>query len=98
MTARADVLIVGAGQGGAHAAMGLRSQKFAGSILVLGDDPNLPYERPALSKEYLAGEKAFEKLLLRPATAWAERNVEFRLGKRVTAVDAAAHTVTTTDG
>lgn len=93
-----DVIIVGAGQGGAHAAMGLRTQKFPGSILVLGDDPNLPYERPALSKEYLAGEKAFEKLLLRPATAWAERNVEFKLGARVAKVDPAAHTVTTTAG
>lgn len=98
MTERADVVIVGAGQGGAHAAMGLRSQKFEGSVLVIGEDPNLPYERPALSKEYLAGEKAFEKLLLRPATAWEERKIEFRLGARVVAVDPAAHTVTTSDG
>lgn len=95
---RADVVIVGAGQGGAHAAMGLRSQKFEGSILVIGEDPNLPYERPALSKEYLAGEKAFEKLLLRPAAAWEERKIEYRLGTRVTAVDPVAHTVTTSDG
>lgn len=98
MSERADVVIVGAGQGGAHAALGLRAQKFTGSILVIGDDPELPYERPALSKEYLAGEKAFEKLLLRPATAWAERHVDFRLGTRVTAVDPVLHTVTTSDG
>lgn len=98
MTDRADVVIVGAGQGGAQAAIALRQQKFAGSILVLGAEPELPYERPALSKEYLAGEKAFEKMLLRPATFWAERNVTFRVGTRVTRVDVAQHSVAAADG
>jgi 3-phenylpropionate/trans-cinnamate dioxygenase ferredoxin reductase subunit len=98
MTERADVVIVGAGQGGAQAAMSLRQQKFEGSILLLGAEPDLPYERPALSKEYLAGEKAFEKLYLRPASFWAERRVEVRTGARVTEMDAAAHTVRTADG
>jgi len=92
------VLIVGAGQGGAQAAIALRQQKHAGSILVLGAEPELPYERPALSKEYLAGEKAFEKMLLRPATFWAERGVEIRLGRRVVEVDATRHEVRTEDG
>lgn len=98
MTDRVEVLIVGAGQGGAQTAIVLRQQKFAGSVVVLGDEPNLPYERPALSKEYLAGDKAFEKLLLRPASFWEERNVSFRLGERVTEVDAVAHRVTTAAG
>jgi 3-phenylpropionate/trans-cinnamate dioxygenase ferredoxin reductase component len=93
MANRVDVLIVGAGQGGAQAAIVLRQQKFAGSILVVGDEPDLPYERPALSKEYLAGERAFEKMLLRPASFWAERNVTMRLGARVESVDAAKHEV-----
>ena len=48
MTHRADVVIVGAGQGGAHTAISLRQQKFAGSILMIGKEPVLPYERPAL--------------------------------------------------
>lgn len=98
MSERADVVIVGAGQGGAQAAMALRQQKYGGSILVLGAEPELPYERPALSKEYLAGDKAFEKMLLRQATFWTEKNVEVRTGKRVTEVDAAAHTLRTEDG
>lgn len=98
MTERADVVIVGAGQGGAQAAIALRQQKLAGSILVLGAEPELPYERPALSKEYLAGEKAFEKMLLRPPAFWAERNVELRLGRRVVEVDAERHEVRTEDG
>ncbi|MBX3227447.1 MAG: FAD-dependent oxidoreductase [Labilithrix sp.] len=93
-----DVVIVGAGQGGGVTAISLRQQKLEGSILLVGAEPELPYERPALSKEYLAGEKAFEKLLLRPASAWAERNIETRLGTRVVAVDPVAHTVTTADG
>ncbi len=88
MSDRADVVVVGAGQGGAQVAMALRQLKFAGSIVVVGAEPELPYERPALSKEYLAGDKAFEKMLLRPASFWAERQVEMRLGKRVVKVEA----------
>jgi 3-phenylpropionate/trans-cinnamate dioxygenase ferredoxin reductase subunit len=98
MTERVDVLIVGAGQGGAQTAIVLRQQKFAGSILVLGEETVLPYERPALSKEYLAGEKAFDKLLLRPRSFWDERRVELRLGQRVVEVDAKGHRVQTLDG
>lgn len=98
MTPRADVVIVGAGQGGAHTAMALRQQKFAGSVLMIGAEPFLPYERPALSKEYLAGDKAFDALLLRPASYWEERKIEVRLGARVVAVDAGAHEVRLSDG
>ncbi len=65
-----DVLIVGAGHGGAQAAIALRQNKFAGSIAMIGDEPELPYERPPLSKEYLAGDKAFERILIRPAAFW----------------------------
>lgn len=80
------------------AAIALRQLKFEGSLLMIGAEPDLPYERPALSKEYLAGDKAFEKLLLRPASAWEERKVETKLGARVVSVDPAAHMVTTDDG
>jgi 3-phenylpropionate/trans-cinnamate dioxygenase ferredoxin reductase subunit len=98
MSERADVVIVGAGQGGAQTAIALRQQKHGGSILVLGAEPELPYERPALSKEYLAGEKKFERLLLRPATFWAERNVEVRVGTRIVEVDPERHVVRAADG
>ena len=98
MNPRADVVIVGAGQGGAHTAMALRQQKYAGSILVVGAEPFLPYERPALSKEYLAGDRTFDALLLRAASYWEERKVEVRLGQRVVAVDAVAHEVKLADG
>ena len=93
-----DVVIVGAGHGGAQAAIALRQAKFEGSIAVVGAEPELPYERPPLSKEYLAGDKAFDRILIRPAAFWQERAVDMLLGREVTAVDPAAHIVTTADG
>jgi 3-phenylpropionate/trans-cinnamate dioxygenase ferredoxin reductase subunit len=93
-----DVLIVGGGHGGAQAALSLVQAGFTGSIAILGDEPELPYDRPPLSKEYLAGEKPFERMLLRPAALWAERGIKMLLGKTVTAVDAAAHRATCADG
>ena len=93
-----DVVIVGAGHGGAQVAIMLRTQKFAGTIAIIGEEPELPYERPPLSKEYFAGEKEFERIQLRPAKYWDEREVTMLLGKRVASVDPGAHTVTTDGG
>jgi 3-phenylpropionate/trans-cinnamate dioxygenase ferredoxin reductase subunit len=93
-----DVLIVGAGHGGAQVAIMLRTQKFEGTIAIIGDEPELPYERPPLSKEYLAGEKDFERIQLRPAKYWDEREVKMLLGKRVVSVDPIDHAVTTEGG
>ncbi|WP_277969710.1 NAD(P)/FAD-dependent oxidoreductase [Sphingomonas echinoides] len=93
-----DVLIVGAGHGGAQAAVSLRLAKFEGSIAVLGDEPELPYERPPLSKEYLSGDKSFERILIRQPKFWEERHVVMLLGQRVVRVDAEAHSVALTDG
>ncbi|WP_326523523.1 NAD(P)/FAD-dependent oxidoreductase [Sphingomonas sp.] len=95
MADRYDVMIVGGGHGGAQAAVALRQRGFAGSIAILGDEHELPYDRPPLSKEYLLGDKPFERMLLRPAAFWEERNVAILLGRRVTAVDPAARTVST---
>ena len=75
----ADIVIVGTGHGGAQAGLALRQHGFAGSILMVGRDSVPPYERPPLSKEYLAGEKPFERLLIRPPSFWAERNVDLLL-------------------
>ncbi|MGQ0660142.1 NAD(P)/FAD-dependent oxidoreductase [Sphingosinicella sp.] len=98
MTRRFDVLIVGGGHGGAQAAIALRQHGFAGSVAILTDEPHPPYERPPLSKDYLAGEKAFERLLIRPEAFWAERRVELLPGELAIAVDPAAKTVTTASG
>jgi len=93
-----DVVIVGAGHGGAQAAIALRAAKFAGSIAMIGNEPEPPYERPPLSKDYLSGDKPFERILIRPPAFWGERDVAMRLGRRVVRVDPQAHTVTTGDG
>ena len=93
-----DVLIVGAGQAGAQAAISLRQGGFAGTIALVGDEPDPPYERPPLSKDYLAGEKEAERLLLRPRDFWSQRDVTLRLGERVATVEATAHQVKTDAG
>lgn len=98
MTDRYDALIVGGGHAGAQAAVALRQRKFAGSIAIVGDELDPPYERPPLSKEYLARDKEFERILIRPRSFWAERNITLRLGRRVTEVVPDAHAVVLDDG
>jgi 3-phenylpropionate/trans-cinnamate dioxygenase ferredoxin reductase subunit len=93
-----DVLIVGGGHGGAQCAIALRQQGYAGSVAIVGEEPDLPYERPPLSKDYLAGERPFERLLIRPLAFWDERAVAMRLGRRVEAIDADAHEAVLSDG
>jgi 3-phenylpropionate/trans-cinnamate dioxygenase ferredoxin reductase subunit len=94
---RADIVIVGAGHGGAAAAAALRQNGFEGSVLMIGREPDLPYERPPLSKEYLARDKDFERLLIRPAHFWQERRIAMALGVEVVSVDAVAKVVRRSD-
>ncbi|MBT0670028.1 oxidoreductase [Novosphingobium profundi] len=95
---QSDVVIVGAGHGGAQCAIALRQNGFEGTITVIGREPEYPYERPPLSKEYFAREKTFDRLYIRPPTFWAEKGVTFRLGCEVTKVDPAARELTLSDG
>jgi 3-phenylpropionate/trans-cinnamate dioxygenase ferredoxin reductase subunit len=93
-----DIVIVGAGHGGAQTAIALRHLKFEGTIALIGNETEPPYERPPLSKEYLAGEKPFERILIRPLAFWTEREVSLLNGREVVAVDAKARTITCADG
>jgi 3-phenylpropionate/trans-cinnamate dioxygenase ferredoxin reductase component len=93
-----DVLIVGSGHGGAQAAIALRQLGFAGSIAVAGAEPDPPYERPPLSKDYLAGEKPFERILIRPPSFWTERGVVLLPGRTVVEVEPDARQVRCADG
>ena len=93
-----DVVIVGGGHGGAQAAIALRGAGFTGSVAIVGRETDLPYERPPLSKEYLAQERPFERLHIRPAAYWQDKQIAMLLGRTVTAVDPAAHAVTCADG
>lgn len=94
----ADVLIVGTGHAGAQAAIALRQQGYAGSVLMVGRDAEPPYERPPLSKDYLAGEKPFQRLYIRPPEFWSENSIELLLGTEVAAVDSTSKIATLRDG
>ncbi len=93
-----DVLIVGAGHGGAQVALALRQNGFEGTVGLLGNEIDPPYERPPLSKEYLAGDKPFDRLLIRPAAFWHERAIALLPGHHVDAVDPAARCGRTSAG
>ncbi len=94
----ADVVIVGAGHGGAQCAIALRQNGFEGSIAMIGRESEPPYERPPLSKEYFAREKTFDRLYIRPPQFWEEKGVDLKLGIEVTAIDPAAKQLTLSDG
>ncbi|GGD61326.1 NAD(P)/FAD-dependent oxidoreductase [Croceicoccus mobilis] len=95
---QADVIIVGAGHGGAAAALALRQQGFEGSIALIGREKEPPYERPPLSKEYLAREKEFERLYIRPPHFWEEKDVQLILGTSVTEIEPMGKTVKLSNG
>jgi 3-phenylpropionate/trans-cinnamate dioxygenase ferredoxin reductase component len=92
------VIIVGAGHGGAQAAIALRQNGYAGAITIIGREPEIPYERPPLSKEYLSGEKAFERIQIRPAAFWGDKGVEMMLEEEAVSVDPVEHGVTLASG
>jgi 3-phenylpropionate/trans-cinnamate dioxygenase ferredoxin reductase subunit len=95
----ARVLIVGGGHAGAQTAIGLANNPtFTGSITIVTDEAELPYERPPLSKDYLAGAKSFERLLLRAPTFWRERNIRILTRQRIVRVDADAKVATASEG
>jgi 3-phenylpropionate/trans-cinnamate dioxygenase ferredoxin reductase component len=77
------VLIVGAGLAGARAAETLRAQGYDGRVVLIGEEPVPPYERPALSKEFLLGERDEGALLLRKDSYWDDRGIELRLATRI---------------
>ena len=92
------VVIVGASLAGATTAFALRDRGFDGEIVLVGAETELPYERPALSKSYLAGETPLDKLLVRPADAYDEHRITLRLGHAATALDTERRTVTLDSG
>jgi 3-phenylpropionate/trans-cinnamate dioxygenase ferredoxin reductase subunit len=94
----ATFVIVGAGLAGAKAAEALRDQGFDGRIVLLGDEPHRPYERPPLSKDYLTGKSEREQVFVHPAAWYGEHLVDLRAGRAVSAIDRAARQVTLADG
>lgn len=93
MSDRRVFVIVGGGPCAASAAATLRSSGFDGRVVVIADEPVVPYERPPLSKEYLTGSVDGAELSVRPSSWYDEHDVELRLGARAEALDDAEHTV-----
>ena len=87
------VVIIGAGHAAGQAAASLRQAKFEGDITIIGDEAHIPYQRPPLSKAYLKGEQGADKVYLRAAAFYDDRNIELKLSTQVTAIDTAAKTV-----
>jgi 3-phenylpropionate/trans-cinnamate dioxygenase ferredoxin reductase subunit len=87
------LVIVGANLAGGQAAATLREEGFDGRVVLIGEEPRPPYERPFLSKEYLRGEQPFEKALVRPTGFYEANAIETRFGVRVTGVDSAGRMV-----
>jgi len=92
------IVIVGAGHCAGQLAARLRAEGFEGGIVVIGDEPHVPYQRPPLSKQFIAGEVELDRVHLRPADFYDSSDVELRLGTRVTAIDRDKRTVSLDGG
>jgi 3-phenylpropionate/trans-cinnamate dioxygenase ferredoxin reductase subunit len=87
------MLIIGGGQAGAQAVDTLRREGFGGRLLLVGDESELPYQRPPLSKKYLSGDMPADRLPFRHRAFYDEHHVELKLGVRAVGLDPASHTV-----
>lgn len=92
------IVVVGGSYAANQIAASARQNGHAGTIRILSEEPVLPYQRPPLSKAFLAGESAEEKLPLRPASFYAEQKIDIELGVRVAAIERAAKCVVTANG
>jgi 3-phenylpropionate/trans-cinnamate dioxygenase ferredoxin reductase subunit len=93
MTNDNTLVIVGASLAGARAAETLRGEGFDGRVVLIGEEDEIPYERPPLSKDYLMGKHGRDKLYVQPREWYGENDVDLRLGTVVTDVDPARHEI-----
>jgi 3-phenylpropionate/trans-cinnamate dioxygenase ferredoxin reductase component len=94
----AAFVIIGGGLAGAKAAEALRDQGYDGELVLIAEEPHRPYERPPLSKGYLAGSSERDEVFVHPEDWYAEHNVDLRLGVAATAINRDQHTVELADG
>ena len=92
---KSGIVIIGAGQAAAVAAATLRKEKYTGTIKILGDESHPPYDRPPLSKHYLAGELSLTETLIRPPEFYTDNAIELLTSTRVASIDAEAKQVVT---
>ena len=91
-------LIIGASHAAAQACVSLRQGGWTGEITVVGDEPNLPYHRPPLSKDFLSGQKDISDILIRPADAYKSADITMMLGTRIAAINPDEKTAITESG
>ncbi len=90
-------VIVGGGLGGAKAAEALRKKGFDGKVVLIADEEHLPYERPPLSKEFLAGKKSLGDFTVHDSDWYRDNHIDLRIGTEVLSIDPTAHTVALSD-
>jgi len=91
------VVIAGAGHGAGQVVATLKQQKYAGRIVLVGEEPHLPYQRPPLSKKFLAGELSAERLNFKPASFYEDPQIDVSLGTRIDSIDRTARRLQITD-
>jgi 3-phenylpropionate/trans-cinnamate dioxygenase ferredoxin reductase subunit len=94
---RPTLAIIGAGQAGLQVAASVRELQYAGRVVLVGDEPHAPYQRPPLSKGYLLGEIEAAQLGLRPSAFFSKHEIELITGKRAVAIDRARRMVSLED-
>ena len=92
------LVIIGAGQAASQLVASLAQDGFAGEVCLVGDEPHLPYQRPPLSKKFLAGELALDRLYVKPAAFYEKAGSRLLLGRRVERIDRAGRAVLLADG
>ena len=98
LDAKSRAVIIGTGVAGVNAAAGMRTAGFDGEILLVGDEPELPYRRPAVSKDIVRGEKTADEIRIKPPAWYTDHNVELLAGVRVTSIDPASRVVSLDHG
>lgn len=93
-----QVVIAGAGHGAGQVVATLKQKKFDGRIVLIGDEPYLPYQRPPLSKKFLAGEMPPERLYFKPTSFYADDQIDARLATRVESINREDNSVYCSDG
>ena len=91
-------MIAGAGHAAGQVVASLKRKNFDGDIVLVGEESYLPYQRPPLSKKFLAGEMAAERLFFKPESFYDEPNIDVRLNTRITAIDRSAKTLAADNG
>src|SRR5580658_7737341 len=92
------IVIVGAGHGGVQLAASLREEGYGGKLILLGDEKDLPYQRPPLSKAFMKRETPEDGVLLRGPDFYAQKSIDLRLGERAVEIDHAARVLRLASG